>query len=101
MTTPVVPLADLAQRIAHHEAELTQLRQEYEARQAQLATLTRRKKDLQAQLQQVEAEIQGFGSTTSRGPAAPSAGQGDEGVSLPRLLVSILEKAPGPLTIKE
>jgi hypothetical protein len=101
MTTAIVPLADLAQRIAQQEAELTRLRQEYEARQAQLTDLTRRKKDLQAQLQQVEAEIQGFGPTTSRGPATPSAPCPAEGVSLPRLLVSILEKASSPLTIKE
>jgi hypothetical protein len=101
MTTPVVPLADLAQRIVRQEAELTRLRQEYEARQEQLTELTQRKEDLQAQLQQVEAEIQTLGPTSRPAPTPSPARQAEENVSLPRLLVSILEKAPGPLTIKE
>ena len=57
MTTTAVPLDEFARRIAQQQAELEALRQEYQARQAQLADLNSRKHELQEQLVQVENEI--------------------------------------------
>ena len=54
---PAVSLTDLQQQIAERERELQVLRQELESRQGHLIELTRRKEDLQRQLQQVEEEI--------------------------------------------
>src|ERR1017187_10715394 len=55
--TATFPLHEIAQRINHHERELADLRKEYELRQTQLTALARRKEELQAQLQQIDAEI--------------------------------------------
>ena len=57
MTSVAVPLQDLAQRIAQQQTALDTLRREYEARQAELADLKRRKEELRAQLRQVEADL--------------------------------------------
>ena len=54
---PAVSLTDLQQQIAERERELQALRQELESRRSHLIELTRRKEDLQRQLQQVEEEI--------------------------------------------
>jgi hypothetical protein len=101
MTTPVTPLAALAQRISQQEAELSRLRQEFEARQAQLAELTRRKKDLQTQLEQVETQLQVLGQSAGPAETPAPAGQPADGLSLPQLLVSILQKNPRSVPIKE
>src|ERR1022692_2235164 len=62
--TATFPLHEIAQRINHHERELADLRKEYELRQTQLTSLTRRKEDLQTELDQVEAEIANIDQAT-------------------------------------
>jgi hypothetical protein len=109
MPTSAATLQDLAQRISKHEAQLAKLRQTFEARQAHLADLTRRKEELQAQLQKVEAEIRSVGQTdgTVAAPARPSSAQAKPatkhtgGVSLPQLLFELVKQANRPLTIKQ
>ena len=58
MPDTTLPLDDLTQQIARHESELQWLRQEYEARQARLAELSRQREELQVQLRRVEADIE-------------------------------------------
>jgi hypothetical protein len=124
MTSPTVPLVSLAQRIAQHEAELNALRQQYEARQNRLAELTSRKKELQTQLQQINAEIQSVdrGATASATEAAPArpttakppAAQKGQKMALPRarsvgpkkwtlqrILTDLLAKSKKPLPARE
>ncbi len=115
MSQSVIPLDDLAQRINQREAELRQLRREYEARQGQLGKLNQRRQQLQTQLRQVEAEIaalgQGKPSPTKPGtatkpapaktaPATPPNGMVAP-LSLPKLLVQIVKEAKRSMTIKE
>jgi hypothetical protein len=115
MSHSAIPLHDLAQRIDQRQAVLETLRREYASRQQQLEELTQRKLQLQAQLQQVEAEITGFGqgpasatkpakatkpAPAKTAPAAPSNGAVAP-LSLPKLLVQIVREAKGPVTIKE
>ena len=57
MTTSTVPLQDLAQRITQQETQLRSLRREYQTRKEQLATLMRRKQQLEAQRQRVVGAI--------------------------------------------
>jgi len=79
MPDTTIPLADLTQQIAQRESELERLRQEYEARQGRLADLARHRDELQAQLSQVEADIQAVtgglapptAPTTNAAPASP------------------------------
>ncbi len=114
MTSRAIPLQDLAQRISQQQVELEKLRREYEARQTHLRDLTQRKEKLQTQLQQVEAEIRGVGQGSAHPPAAAKtpvkaakpAGAGSVKkptgtVSLPKLLLRIVAKAGGPITVKE
>jgi chromosome segregation ATPase len=88
---PVVPLEDLARRIAQQQAELEALRKEYEARQAQLADLSTRKQQLEDQLSQVEAEIRAI----SQG-AAPTTPQSlTNRKSAPQPRTAATRKGPG------
>jgi hypothetical protein len=114
MTSRAIPLQDLAHRISQQQGELEKLRREYEARQTHLRDLNSRKEKLQAQLQQVEAEIRGVGqgsalpptpvktSPKAAKPAAAAPVKSPTGtVSLPKLLLRIVAKAGGPITVKE
>jgi hypothetical protein len=119
MTTRVIPLQTLAQRINKQQAELEQLRQEYEARQADLRRYSLRKQELQTELAQVEAEIRGLsqgakppaGIAPSAGKAAPKppvaktsspkpAAGAAQPLTLPGLLLQIVREAKGPMTVK-
>jgi hypothetical protein len=120
------PLDTLAQQIARQQSELEGLRREYEARQARLADLTRRKQDLQAQLERIEAEIQATtqgrtprralapAKTTKTKPATPPAqrtpvgGQAASGPvksprpqTLPAFLVDMVRQSKGPVTVRQ
>jgi len=122
--TMATPLETLAQRIARQQAELEALRREYETRQTSLTDLNRQKEALQAQLRQVESEIQAAtqGSPAGQAPAPQLTRQPKRGArkikrkkskripsqskpfrenSLPALLLDILGKASGPLTVKQ
>jgi cell division septum initiation protein DivIVA len=55
MIEPSLP--DLQDHISKFQSELRQMRQQFAARKAKLATLIGRRAELQAQLQQVESEI--------------------------------------------
>jgi hypothetical protein len=123
MTTRVIPLQDLAQRISQHQAELESLRKDYEARQADLHRFTLRKEELQAELLRVEAEIQALGQPAGpKAPAAPAPTKNGQAaakrpvakassaasvaaaahpLSLPRLLLAIVGAAKDPMTVKE
>jgi hypothetical protein len=122
MTTTVIPLQDLAQRINQHQAELDTLRKQYEARQADFRRFTARREELQAELLRVEAEIQALGQPAgpkvAAAPARPAQGQGSakrpvakasptaavsasaQPLSLPRLLLQIVGGATVPMTVK-
>jgi chromosome segregation ATPase len=63
---PTLSLTDLHRRISQHDSNLKALRGELESRQRQLAALTRRKEELRAQLQQVEAEMAGVTTGAQR-----------------------------------
>jgi hypothetical protein len=108
MPTAVLSLEDLAQRIERQTTELTKLRELYEARQAQLAGLTHRKMELQAQLQKVETEIRSIAKDAATTPTLPftkstkvSAGKLVRGLSLPKLLVDIIRHSKRPLVTKD
>jgi hypothetical protein len=119
------PLNDLARRISKREAELQRLRHEFEERQQKLASLSQRKEGLQAQIRQIEAEtallvtgkVNLRGSkqvkrakrqqarkakstlataTASSGRKGPSAG-----LSLPHLIVKIVQEAHSPLSVNQ
>jgi hypothetical protein len=109
MPSPTVPLESLAQRIAQHEAELNALRRQYEARQGSLADLTRRKQELQTQLQQVNAEIESVerGTTiplTKTAPDKPATPAPPASTDRPQTLASLLGElvrdSQGPITVK-
>jgi hypothetical protein len=68
-----LPLDDLTRQIAEHESLLERLRLDYEARQARLAELSRRREELQDQLRQVEADIQAVTAGASPAAAPPPA----------------------------
>ncbi len=122
------PLNDLARRISNQEAELQKLRHEFEDRQRKLASLTQRKEALQTQLRQVEVETaalvagaprktsdprskpikaaKGRPARNSKGhsakPPAPSRNStGDVGLTLPHLIVRIVQEARGPLSVSQ
>lgn len=111
MSVAMLPLQDLAQRLTQKQAELEEARRAYEAR---LAELARRKNELQADLRDVNAEIQAVSSATApgpapsaartpAGPAAPPAPQGRaEGApTLVRFLLNLVRAAGRPMTVKE
>lgn len=122
------PLDDLARRITSQQAELQKLRREFEERQRKLASLTKRKEALQAQLRQIEAEsatlVTGVprkttvprlkptkstkGQPASNGrnsltkPPAPSRNSTTEtGLTLPHLIMRIVQEAHGPLSVSQ
>jgi hypothetical protein len=115
------PLTDLARRISNQEAKLQRLRREFEERQRKLASLSQRKESLQAQLRQIEAKsaLLVTGKTTRRSkPAKRAKGQQARkikgnlakisasarkvgsavGLSLPHLIVRIVQEAHSPLS---
>ena len=114
MTTTAVPLVEFARRIAQQQAELEALRQEYQARQAQVTDLNRRKQELQEQLSQVENEIRmvtlgKIPRPPSAAPAVPKARKPVRGSqikptptgSLPQVLKNLVREAKQPMTVKE
>ena len=114
MPTVSAPLQNLAQRINQQEIELAKLREEFELRQAQLTELTRRKEELQAQLQQVESEIQSVGQIPLPKPvvstpparqekptASISVAKSAKRVTLAKFLINWVQRAKKPVTSKE
>jgi hypothetical protein len=109
MATTTIPLHDLAQRIQQQEAELAKLRKEHESRQVQLAQLTRRRGELQAQLEKIEAEIQTVGpggapervSPAATPKAKPALGRRAGGISFPQFLADIVGEVKRPITTRE
>ena len=114
MPTAATPLQGLAQRIQQQESELANLYKELESRNATLAKLARQKEELQAQLQQIESEMEAVGEASTSAPSAgatpaaqkkPAASMGTikhvPGVSLPKLLVSIIQDVERPISTKE
>ena len=122
------PLNDLARHISNQEAELQKLQREFEERQRKLASLTQRKKALQAQLHQIEAEsaalVTGvqkstFGprskpskaakrqptrnakTSSAKSPASSRSSTGKTGLTLPDLIVRIIQEASGALGISQ
>jgi hypothetical protein len=116
MATAVLPLAQVAQRLAQQEAALQALRREYEARKKQLDQLTRRKQELQTQLTQVEGQIHslagGASPASAPAPKAVPASKARQSkathgtrkrpsISLHQLLVTAVRDAGRPLSHKE
>jgi hypothetical protein len=109
MTTPPLSLKDLAQHIAQQESELDRLRREFEDRREQLDELTRRKADLEAQLRDVEAEIEGLAPSGPETAPAPKAAEpvstrarAGRGMTLSDLIVSLVGEGGGrPVTVKQ
>jgi hypothetical protein len=110
---PAISLTDLQQQIAARERELQALRQELESRQGHLTELTRRKEELQRQLQQIEEEITVLATAAPNerahselvAPAAlltppPAASRGGQ-PRLGELIVTLLRKAGGPRTARQ
>jgi hypothetical protein len=113
-TATSVPLESLGQRIARQQSELETLRQEYDLRQARLTELKRRKEELEGQLRQLDAEIQTVDqgktppphSASPKVPPAKPRAAAEEARSprpntLPALLVHLVGRAKGPITIKQ
>jgi hypothetical protein len=104
---PAISLTDLQEQIAQREQELQALREELQARQSHFTELTRRKKQLQSELRQVEEEIAALAATaTTERPAptvptvpapAPSARQ----PRLVDLIVTTLRESSKPLTARQ
>jgi hypothetical protein len=122
------PLNDLARHISNQEAELQRLRREFEERQRKLASLTQRKEALQAQLRQIEAESAALvtgvpkkstvgrltpakatknqptrkaKSSSAKSPASSRSSIGKTGLTLPHLIVRIVQEARGPLSVSQ
>src|SRR5260370_24361836 len=112
---------DLARRISNQEVEVQKLRREFDERQRKLASLTKRKEDLQAQLRQIEAEsaalVTGMPKKSTVGPLtrakttksqpaknakssspkspAPSRNStGTTGLTLAALILRLIQEAP-------
>jgi hypothetical protein len=114
MPDATLPLDDLTQQIAQRQSELERLRLEYEARQARLADLARQRDELQAQLRQVEADIQAVTrgkapqATTASATKPPQAAtptakapQPENRLTLGDALVEVAREADRPLTARE
>jgi hypothetical protein len=122
------PLNDLARHISNQEAELQRLRREFEERQRKLASLTQRKEALQAQLRQIEAESAALVTgvpkkstvgrltpakatksqstrnakiSSAKSPASSRSSTGKTGLTLPDLIVRIIQEASGALGISQ
>ena len=105
---PPFRLTRLPERIARQAAELEALRRDYEARKRQLADLTRRKQQLQSQLDKVETDIRALTGGSTPAPAVkprPAVAKGKSksksGVSLPEMLQQVLRDLGGPLTHRQ
>ncbi|MFL5242466.1 MAG: hypothetical protein ACJ8FY_10195 [Gemmataceae bacterium] len=111
---PPLSLKGLHQRIAKHDAELQGLRQELEARQSQFASLNQRRQALQAELKRVEKELAAVAggkkasnvapknAHTKNPVAKPSVAQKKTAsLSLPAMIVSIIQEAGQPLTVQQ
>jgi len=122
------PLNDLARRITDQKAELQKLQREFEERERKLASLTQRKKALQAQLRQIEAESAALvtgvpkkstvgrltptkatknqptrkaKSSSAKSPASSRDSIGKAGLTLPHLIVRIVQEARGALSVSQ
>jgi hypothetical protein len=109
---PNLSLEDLQRQISQQDSELQILRRELEARRTQLGSLAQRKKELQAQLQRVEAQIAAVAGGKGRpvGPASkpskkktakPFATRKPGQPSLASLIVIAVRTASRPLTVKQ
>ena len=110
---PPTSFTDLQKQITQRERELEALRQELESRQSHLSELTRRKEELQNQLQQVEKEIASLAaaaaapgkkptSATSAAPRSSPSPASTEGQ--PRMgewVVILLREANKPMTARQ
>lgn len=107
-------LDQVAQRISQQEAELQVLRRDYQARTRRLDKLNRRRRQLQAQLDKIEDQIQGLNGAraTAKAPqpilpaqprkrAKSRAASKKKVGSLAQLLVTVLREAGRPLSTKE
>jgi hypothetical protein len=99
-------LEKLQQHIARQETELQRLRRELEGRQNQLASLTRRKDELQAQLLKVENQIAAVatGSGKSRSSVAKPISRkptSNERMTVPELILTALKEVGHPLTVRQ
>lgn len=124
----MTPLNDLASRISNQEVELQKLRREFDERQRKLASLTQRKEALQAQVRQIEAESAALvtgvpkkstvrrltsakaaksqptrkaKSSSAKPPASSRSSKGKTGLTLPHLIVKIIQEARGALGISQ
>jgi hypothetical protein len=122
------PLNDLARRISNQEVELQKLRREFHERQRKLASLTKRKEALQAQLSQIEVEsadlvagvpkksavsrpkptkaakahpARAAKSSLPKPPASSRNSTGKTGLTLPHLIVRIVQEARGALSVSQ
>src|SRR4051794_18385737 len=112
MSSTTVPLSELAQRLALKQSELEEARRAYETR---LADLARRKEELQAQLRNVDVEIQAVSSTAAAEPAAavappapvaPAAlpnppDRAEDAPTLVQFVLGLVRQAGRPITVKE
>jgi hypothetical protein len=109
---PAVSLEELQQQISQRELDLQNLRRELESRRHELATLADRKKDLLAQLRQVEAEIAALAASAlpqaaaspDRAAAVPSPSPPAAAAGQPRLadlIVTMLRQAGQALTSRQ
>jgi hypothetical protein len=115
MTTARMALDQVAQRIAQQEAELKSLQKEYRVRTRRLDQLNRRKRHLQAQLDQIEGRIQALNGATTPPPAAAKAALPEQprkkarrrsakrktAGSLAQFLLTVLREVGKPLSNQE
>jgi len=109
---PTLSLDAIEQRIAQRDAELQRLRRDLEARRSRLQALTQRKEELQAKLQQIEAEMAAVTTGAKRPQAAapkaapkkptpqPSTAGKANQPSLASEIVAVIRSAGRPLTAK-
>lgn len=109
-----MPLDQVAQRIAQQQSELQRLRQEYQGRTRRLKKLTRRKQQLQAQLDKIDGRIHALNGAgraalklKAAAPVQPRSAKTARRTkkrksgSLAQLLVTVLREAGKPLSNKE
>jgi hypothetical protein len=116
MTTARMALDQVAQRIAQQEAELKSLQKEYRVRTRRLDQLNRRKRQLQAQLDQIEGRIQALNGAETAPPATAKAAalpdqprknvrrrsaKKKKAGSLAQFLLTVLREAGKPLSNQE
>jgi hypothetical protein len=102
MNTAAAHLGDLAKKLAHKQNELDRIRRAFDTR---LATLQRRKDNLQSDLQRVESEIEAAAAQQSSSlavavPAAPPTAAA-EPTTLPLFLISVVKELARPVTVAE